>query len=74
MGKRSPCQVMVAIEGCASCGHLAGVYKNGRKYGAHINQSGRYKHLGIYATPEEAALAYDRQEPGYMWALPLPLQ
>lgn len=36
-------------------------FKNGKKkWGAHIRINGRQKHLGVYVTAKEAALAYDR--------------
>jgi ubiquitin/hemin uptake protein HemP len=37
-----------------------GVYKNGGKYTAKIMENGKLRHLGNFATPEEAALCYAR--------------
>jgi ubiquitin len=37
-----------------------GVYKHGGKYKAKIRENGKYRHLGNFATPEEAALCYAR--------------
>lgn len=37
-----------------------GVYREHRKYRAVINIDGKPKHLGMFKTPEEAALAYNR--------------
>lgn len=38
---------------------LRGVRRKGNKYYARIRHMGKEKHLGVYATPEEAAKAYD---------------
>jgi hypothetical protein len=35
-------------------------YKQGSKYGARIMAKGKRKHLGYYATPEEAGKAYQK--------------
>ena len=37
-----------------------GVYKHFRKYASHIREKGQKRHLGIFETPEEAALCYAR--------------
>ena len=37
-----------------------GVYKHFRKYASHIREKGQKRHLGIFETPEEAALSYAR--------------
>ena len=37
-----------------------GVFKNGGRYVAKIMENGRLRHLGRFATPEEAALRYAR--------------
>ena len=37
-----------------------GVYKNGKKYRALSSIAGKQTHLGIYDTPKEAAIVYDR--------------
>jgi hypothetical protein len=36
------------------------VYKHGGKYQARITENGKSRHLGNFATPEEAALCYAR--------------
>lgn len=38
-----------------------GVYKENNRYRAVISQDRRSIHIGMYATPEEAALAYNRK-------------
>jgi hypothetical protein len=37
-----------------------GVKKNGGKYKAEVRENGKQRYLGIFATPEEAALCYAR--------------
>jgi len=39
---------------------LIGVYKIGEKYRAAIGCGGKTKHLGTFATKEQAGMAYDR--------------
>jgi serine protease inhibitor ecotin len=39
---------------------LIGVYKNGKKYKAEISYGGASKNLGVFATKEQAGMAYDR--------------
>ena len=41
-------------------GDFRGVHKVGSKWRAHISFKGRFMSLGHFATPEEAAQAYDR--------------
>ena len=38
-----------------------GVVKNSDKYTAEVREDGKMRHLGIFATPEEATLCYARQ-------------
>jgi hypothetical protein len=37
-----------------------GVYKDSGKFAARIRENGKQRHLGLFATPEEAALCYAR--------------
>ena len=42
-----------------ACG-FKGVYRDGRKFEAYVREGGKERYLGLFGTPEEAALAYAR--------------
>jgi hypothetical protein len=51
-------------------GFYKGVYKVGNRYNAKIKHRGKSRHLGMYDTPEEAALRYNEAARFYFgnWA------